>query len=82
MVEGCIFNTPHWIELCGVLHFKFGIYRPGSILGNRWSVVDFDKIIVTKFKKIISSVLILSNRVNNSIGVRVQSLFCDLEEIV
>ena len=44
-------NTPNWIEPCGVPHFKIGIYRLGSILGNSWLVVDFDKIILTKFRK-------------------------------
>ncbi len=32
------------IPKCGIPHFKFGIYRPGSASGTNQSIVDFDKI--------------------------------------
>ena len=45
-------NVPFWVEECGMPHFKFGIYRPGNeISKNSHSIVDFDKIILTKIKK-------------------------------
>ena len=37
-------QIPYWIQRCGSPHFKFGIYRPGSLNKNRMSVVDFDEI--------------------------------------
>ena len=47
-----ILNVPFWVEECGMPHFKFGIYRPGNeISKNSHSIVDFDKIILTKIKK-------------------------------
>jgi len=37
-------NIPIWVESCGVLHLKFGLYRPGDLSGNDRSIVDFDSI--------------------------------------
>ena len=37
-------NIPFWVEYCGVLHLKFGLYRPGDLSGNVRSIVDFDAI--------------------------------------
>ena len=41
------------VRSCGEPHFKFGIYRPGDerATGERISIVDFDKIRLTKKKK-------------------------------
>ncbi len=41
------------VKSCGAPHFKFGIYRPGDerATGERISIVDFDKIRLTKKKK-------------------------------
>jgi len=44
-------NVHYGIETCGTPHFKFGIYRPGSLLGTNHSVIDFDKIKLTKIEK-------------------------------
>lgn len=49
-------SVPYGMKTCGTPHFKFGIYRPGSLAGNNLSVADFDKIKLTrretKFSKI------------------------------
>ena len=37
-------DVPFWVEPCGILHVKFGAYRPGNMSGNVTSVVDFDTI--------------------------------------
>ena len=47
-------KIPFWIEACGSAHFKFGIYRPGNVNEiNNHSIADFDKIILTKIKKVL-----------------------------
>ena len=44
-----VFNTISKLSECGIPHLKFGIYRDGSMdLKNRTSVVDFDKLVMTK----------------------------------
>lgn len=40
-------EIPYKISTCGIPHFKFGIYRPGSLSGTNRSVVDYDKIQLT-----------------------------------
>ena len=37
-------DVPYWVESCGILHIKFGVYRPGNPSGNVKSVVDYDSI--------------------------------------
>ena len=40
----------YYIQSCGELYFKFGIYRPGNESGNNHSIVDFDKINLKKIE--------------------------------
>ena len=44
-------NVLFWIEPCGILHIKFGAYRPGSLSGNVKSIVDFDSINVNDLSR-------------------------------
>lgn len=37
-------DVPFWVESCGILHIKLGVYRPGDRSGNVKSVVDYDSI--------------------------------------
>lgn len=42
--EPLISDVPFWIEPCGILHIKFGAYRPGNLSGTVKSIVDFDSV--------------------------------------
>jgi len=42
--EALFSDIPFWVDPCGILHIKFGAYRPGSLSGNVKSIVDFDSI--------------------------------------